>query len=202
MLRSFIALSTAFLFSATMAIAAPEAGKPAPDFSATDIDGKTVKLSGLKGKIVVLEWNNPDCPFVKKHYGSGNMQQLQSYARDKKVMWLAVNSSGPGQQGNLTPEQAKAMIAEKKMSVDHYLLDPEGALGRLYEAKTTPHMFVIDAKGNIAYMGAIDDKPSTNADDIELAHNYVRAALDSLMAGAPVTLASTQSYGCSVKYKN
>lgn len=202
MLRSFITLCAVFLLSAGAALAAPEIGKPAPDFTATDQDGKSVKLSDFKGKIVVLEWNNPECPFVVKHYSSGNMQKLQAYARGNKAVWLTVNSSAAGREGSLTADQAKAMLKEKNMSVDHYLIDPEGMVGKLYEAKATPHMFVIDAAGNVAYMGAIDDKASTDVKDIEGASNYVRAALDSLMASKPITLASTQAYGCSVKYKN
>lgn len=200
MFRSLFA--AALILFSTTALAAPEIGKPAPDFTATDQNGKTVKLSDFKGRVTVLEWNNPECPFVKKHYDSGNMQKLQAYAHDNKVVWLAVNSSAEGKQGNMTMAQAKEHLAQSKSTVDHYLLDPEGKIGMLYEAKTTPHMFVIDKNGNLAYMGAIDDKPSTDAKDIDGATNYVRAALDSLMAGKPVAVADTKAYGCNVKYKD
>lgn len=196
-----LALVMAVVMPFSYAFALPEAGKPAPDFTAVDQDGKTVKLSDFKGKIVVLEWNNPECPFVKKHYDSGNMQQLQAYARTHKAVWLTINSSATGRQGNLTGEQVKTLLKEKQMTVDHYLIDAEGALGNLYGAKTTPHMFVIGANGNLAYMGAIDDKASTDLKDIATAKNYVRSALDSLASGKPIELASTEAYGCSVKYK-
>jgi peroxiredoxin len=199
MFRSFLAAISVACF-AFAAAAAPEAGKPAPDFTATDIHGKTVSVSALKGKTVILEWNNPDCPFVVKHYGSGNMQKLQAYAQEQKAVWLTVNSSATGKQGNLTTEQAKNYIAKQNAAPDHYLLDPEGKIGKLYDAKTTPHMFVIDKDGNIAYMGAIDDKASTDARDVATAKNYVTATLDSLAGGNPVSVTSTQAYGCNVKY--
>lgn len=182
------------------AAAAPETGKPAPNFTAADQNGKTVTLSGYKGKLVVLEWHNPECPFVKKHYGSGNMQKLQTYAHEKGAVWISVNSGAPGKQGAMTPAEAKAFVGEHTLVVNHYISDPEGKIGHLYDAKTTPHMFVIDKAGNVAYMGAIDDRPSADPKDIDGANNYARAALDSLMAGTPVAVASTQSYGCSVKY--
>jgi len=177
-------------------------GQPAPDFTATAVDGKTVKLSDYKGSIVVLEWNNPDCPFVHKHYDSGNMQSVQSYAKSKNVTWLTINSGAPGREGNITDAQATDYIAHNKAMPTHYILDPSGAIGKLYGAKSTPHMFVIDAKGNLAYMGAIDNKATADSADIAKATNYVKAAIASLIAGKPVATASTQSYGCSVKYEN
>lgn len=198
MLRSFLAIL--LLFHATAALAAPSAGQPAPGFSAADADGKPVSLADYKGRIVVIEWHNPECPFVKKHYDSGNMQALQAYAHEKKAVWITVNSGAPGKQGAMTPEQAKTFVTEHKLAMDHYIPDADGTVGRLYDAKTTPHMFVIDAAGNIAYMGAIDDRPSADPKDIEGAVNYVRTALDALTGGAPITVASTQPYGCSVKY--
>ena len=175
--------------------------KQAPDFSAADIEGKPVQLSALKGKIVVLEWNNPGCPFVRKFYGAGAMQQLQQDAAAKGVVWLTVNSSAPGKQGNMDAGAAKAYVAEQKAAPAHYILDPEGKIGNLYGAKTTPHMFVIDAAGNLAYAGAMDDKPSPNPDVLAGAHNYVMAAIADLQAGKPVALESTQAYGCNVKYE-
>ncbi len=185
---------------AVSAQAAPGIGKPAPDFTGTDAAGFVVTLSDFQGKIVVLEWSNPGCPFVHKHYDSGNMQALQSYATSKGLVWLTINSSAPGKQGHMDAALAKDYIAKNKVAATHYILDPEGKIGRLYEAKTTPHMFVIDANGTLAYMGAIDDKPTPDPASVEGAKNYVRAAIDDLLAGKPVATASTQSYGCSVKY--
>lgn len=175
-------------------------GQAAPDFQALDVDGNGHRLSEFKGKFVVLEWFNYDCPFVKKHYGSGNMQALQKKWTDKGAAWLSVNSSADGKQGNYPPKQMKALAAERKTASTNILLDPEGKVGRLYGAKTTPHMFVIDPKGVLIYAGAIDDAPSADPKDIPGAKNYVDAALAESMAGKPVTDSSTQSYGCSVKY--
>lgn len=194
-------LAALFFLHATIALAAPEIGKPAPDFNVADHTGKPAKLSGYKGKTVVLEWHNPECPFVKKHYGSGNMQALQSNARSEHgVVWIMVNSGAVGKQGHMTPEQASAFLENNKLKADHYIVDADGAIGKLYDAKTTPHMFVVDKEGNLAYMGAIDDKSSADPADIAGARNHVRAALEELAAGKPVTVASSQSYGCSVKY--
>lgn len=174
-------------------------GKPAPNFTATDIEGKAVELSKLQGKTVVLEWNNPECPFVKKFYGAGAMQQLQKDA-GKEAVWITINSSAVEKQGHLTTNTAKAYVKDQAAAPAHYILDAEGKIGKLYDAKTTPHMFVIDKSGNVVYMGAIDDKASTDSADIKGAKNYVTAALGSLAAGKPVEVASTQSYGCNVKY--
>lgn len=193
-------VSTLFLLAPLSAVAAPEVGKPAPDFSTTAVDGAKIKPADFLGKVVVIEWNNPGCPFVKKFYEVGEMQKLQAYATGKNVVWLTVNSSAAGREGNLSVDQAKDYIKSSKIASSHYILDPEGKIGKLYDAKTTPHMFVIDAKGNIAYMGAIDDKPDTNSASIKDSKNYVRAALDNILAGKAVEVASTQSYGCSVKY--
>ena len=183
------------------ALAAPKIGAPAPAFTATDVNGKSHSLADYKGKTVVLEWNNPECPFVQKHYGSGNMQALQKSASQNGVVWLTINSSADGTQGNMKPQVAKQWLAAQKAAPAAYLLDEKGTVGRLYEAKTTPHMYVIDPKGTLVYMGAIDDKPTANPDDIKTAKNYVTAALTSVKAGQPVADTATKPYGCSVKYK-
>lgn len=197
-LAAFLLLSPAL--APAVAQAAPEIGKPAPDFSATDLDGKPVKLSDLKGKIVVLEWTNPECPFVHKHYDTGSMQQTQKTATAKGVEWISIVSSAPQREGYMTPEQAKAVLAEKGAAPSAEILDSSGEIGRLYDARTTPHMFVIDAAGTLVYAGAIDDKPTPNPATLEGAKNYVLAALGDLEAGRPVATAQTQPYGCSVKY--
>ena len=175
-------------------------GKRAPEFSLTDINGKTNALSSFKGKFVVLEWSNFDCPFVKKHYGSGNMQRLQKTYTEKGVVWLTVNSSAPGKQGNYPPEKWNEMIKEKAAVPTAVLLDPDGTVGRLYGAKTTPHIFIINPDGDLIYMGAIDDQPSFEPATVKTARNYVEAALNAAMSGKPVETTTTQSYGCSVKY--
>lgn len=188
---------------AAVAPAAPVAavpGQPAPAFSLKDIHGKTHSLAEYAGKPVVLEWYNPDCPFVKKHYGPGNMQGLQKEYTAKGVKWLVVNSSAEGKQGHCTPEIAEGLIKEKGMAASAFLLDHDGMAGRAYGAKTTPHMFVIDGKGTLVYNGAIDDNPSPKPEDAKTAHNHVRAALEEVLAGKAVTKASTQPYGCGVKY--
>lgn len=179
----------------------PAVGSPAPAFTLTDTNGKQHNLSDFKGKYVVLEWVNLGCPFVKKHYESGNMQATQKKAVEKGVVWLSVNSSAKWKQGNLSPAAWNEEIADRKMSSTAVLLDESGEVGKSYGAKTTPHMYVVNPDGILIYKGAIDDKPSTNKADIAGARNYVLAALDESMAGKPVSTASTQSYGCSVKYK-
>lgn len=180
--------------------AAPELGKPAPDFTRTDTNGISHKLSDLKGKIVVLEWTNPECPFVVKHYDSKNMQGLQTKYTEAGVTWLTVNSSAEGKQGNLTGEAANTYIKDHDAKQTAYLLDPTGEIGKLYDAKTTPHMFIIDKEGTLVYAGAIDDNDSANPADAATAKNYVSTALDEVIAGKPVTEAQTKPYGCSVKY--
>jgi peroxiredoxin len=179
----------------------PAIGSPAPAFTLTDTKGKQHNLADYKGKYVVLEWVNFGCPFVKKHYESGNMQATQKKAVQKGVVWLSVNSSAKWKQGNMSAAEWNEAIAERKMASTAVLLDESGELGRTYGAKTTPHMYVINPAGVLIYKGAIDDKPTTNKDDIAGARNYVLAALDESMAGKPVSTPSTQSYGCSVKYK-
>ena len=185
---------------APAAMAAPTVGAPAPDFSATDIAGKPVSLSALKGKIVVLEWTNPGCPFVKKFYEPGAMQRFQKEATAQGVVWISINSSAEGKQGHLSTESAAALVKEQGFASSHLVLDPAGEIGKRYEAKTTPHMFVINAEGTLVYMGAIDDKPSASSDDIATATNYVSKAIAELKASKPVEVSSTKPYGCGVKY--
>jgi hypothetical protein len=200
MLRIFC-LIVSLLFT-PVSLYAAETGKPAPAFDVKDIAGHEESLAKYKGKIVVLEWNNPGCPFVKKHYGSGNMQALQKYATGRGVIWLTINSGAPGKQGHMDALEAKAKIVEAGAHQTAYILDPSGTLGLLYGAKTTPHMFVIDSQGRLAYAGAIDDKATPDPEDIKTPHNYVKAAVDALLAGKPVEVAQTKPYGCSVKYKD
>ncbi|HMO01885.1 MAG TPA: thioredoxin family protein [Oligoflexia bacterium] len=175
-------------------------GQPAPDFSAVDLDGKNVSLSDYKGKLVVLEWFNEGCPFVKKHYESNNMQKLQERYATKGVVWLIINSSGEGKEGYKTPAGHKQTWQNWGIKATNFLLDTPGTIGKLYGAKTTPHMFIINQQGVLVYAGAIDSKPSTAAKDIPGATNYVSAALDELLSGKTVTVASTNAYGCGVKY--
>lgn len=192
-----------FLGAAAFVSAAdPSVGKPAPDFSLSDTNGKVQKLSDYKGKYVVLEWLNHGCPFVKKHYESGNMQALQKEWTAKDVVWLSINSSAPGEQGNYPPEEANKLTMEKGAAPTALLLDPEGKVGKSYGAKTTPHMYVINPGGVLIYKGAIDSIESTDQADIPKAKNYVSAALSEAMTGKKtLTTSSTKPYGCSVKYK-
>ena len=180
--------------------AAAIVGKPAPAFELLDASGESTQLSAFKGKYVVLEWVNFQCPFVGKHYGSGNMQVLQKRYTDKGVVWLSICSSAPGKQGHVTGAEAKELITEKNAAPSRFLLDPKGVVGKKYGAKTTPHIYVINPKGVLVYNGAIDDRPSTKQADIKGAKNYLTAALESTMAGQRVEIAATQPYGCSVKY--
>ena len=175
-------------------------GKPAPAFTAKDSSGKDVSLASLKGKTVVLEWTNHDCPYVKKHYGTGAMQDLQKDATAKGIVWLTVASSAPGKEGHVNGLEAEKLTADRKAAPTAVLLDPDGKLGRSYGASVTPHMFVIDKAGLLAYAGGIDDKPSTNPADVKTARPYVREAIDLVLKGEAVKTASTRPYGCSVKY--
>lgn len=204
--RSMIAVGIALVpcLGALGATAAEEArvGAPAPAFTATDTRGTTRTLSDFRGKRVVLEWHNQGCPFVVKHYGSGNMQRLQKQLTADGVVWLTVISSAQGKQGYVTPAEEDTYLKEQHAVPTAVLLDPEGSIGRLYGAKTTPHMFLIDEKGVLVYAGAIDDKPSTDAADIAGAKNYVLAAYEEIKSGKPVAVATTAPYGCSVKYGN
>jgi peroxiredoxin len=184
------------------ATAAARVGRPAPDFTAVDSNGQTHSLSEYKGKYVVLEWHNNGCPFVRKHYESGNMQKLQKDWTSKGVVWLTVISSAPGQQGYVTAPEENAYMKQMGAAPTAALLDPKGEVGHIYGAKTSPHMFVINPQGMLIYDGAIDDKPTTDKADVNGANNYVNAALTSAMQGKPVNEATTRPYGCSVKYGN
>ena len=175
-------------------------GQPAPDFALPDLQDKTLKLSDLRGKYVVLEWVNPDCPFVKKHYNSANMPTLQKEAAAKNVVWLSINSTSPKSDEFKTPAEMKAWLASKNAAPKDVLFDRDGVTGHAYGAKTTPHMFVIDREGKLIYAGGIDDKRSANIDDIKIAKNYVRVALDEALAGKAVSVATSTPYGCSIKY--
>lgn len=177
-------------------------GKCAPDFTLQDTNGKTHALSKLRGKFVVLEWFNDGCPFVKKHYNSNNMQKLEKEYTAKGVVWYSINSSAAGKQGNHAAAEYNKILADWKAEPTALLLDHDGKVGRLYGAKTTPDMFVVDKKGNLIYAGAIDDTPGTDVAEIAKAKNYVKEALDEAMSGKTVKVAATKSYGCSVKYAN
>ncbi|MFM9943396.1 MAG: thioredoxin family protein [Hyphomicrobiaceae bacterium] len=191
---------TLALLQPAIARDAVQPGQPAPDFTARDAGGRDVKLSSFKGKTVVLEWTNHDCPYVKKHYGTGNMQALQKEATGQGVVWLTISSSAAGIQGHVNGLEAEKLTADRKATPTAFLLDHDGRVGRSYGATATPHMYVIDKAGVLAYMGAIDDKPTTNRDDVPGARNYVREALTAVAAGQPVKTASTRVYGCGIKY--
>jgi peroxiredoxin len=180
--------------------AAPAIGQPAPAFSAVDASGKTRSLAEFKGRTVVLEWTNNGCPYVRRNYSTGAMQDAQRKATAQGVVWLTVASSPPGAQGHVTAAEAKAWKAKVEAAWSDILLDPQGRVARAYEAKTTPHMFVIDPKGRVAYMGAIDDKPTNKAEEARGARNYVLAAVADLRAGRAVAEPVTRPYGCFVKY--
>jgi glutathione peroxidase-family protein len=181
---------------------ASDIGSKAPEFSLKDVQGNTHNLADYKGKYVVLEWINFDCPFVVKHYSSKNMQNLQKHYADKGVIWLAVCSSAPGKQGHYPNNEVISKMKELGMNVKAYLVDEDGKVGKQYDARTTPHMYVINPDGILIYQGGIDDKKSTNANDIANSKNYVQAALDEAFAGNKVSQPSAQPYGCSVKYKD
>ncbi len=181
--------------------AAPQIGQLAPDFSTQDSNGQPHSLKDYKGKYVVLEWFNDSCPFVHKFYDVGSMQKLQTTYKAKGVIWLSIVSSAPGKEGYVTADQANKDVTKFKAAPTAVLLDPTGVVGRLYEAKTTPAMYVIDPSGTLIYKGAIDNRPSTDSADIAGATNYVSAALDASMAHQPVVMSATASYGCGVKYQ-
>jgi peroxiredoxin len=186
--------------AATAQGAGPVIGQPAPNFSLPDADGKARSLSQFRGKTVVLEWTNHDCPYVKKHY-SGNMQAQQREATRDGVVWLSIVSSAPGNQGHITGAQAKQLTASRNAAPTAVLLDPSGDVGRLYGAKTTPHMFVINPQGRLVYAGGIDDVPSNKVEDLPRAKQLVKLALADVKAKRPVAIASSKPYGCAVKYK-
>ena len=198
-MKKTLALAAAAAFS-TAAFANAPAGQLAPAFKVTDLSGKVVNLDDYKGKTVVLEWHNFGCPFVQKHYKSGNMQALQKkYSND--VVWLAVNSTNMTSSDYMKPAELTSTLKSFGSAEQRYLMDEPGAMGMAYGAKTTPHMYIIDPTGKVVYNGAIDDKRSTNIDDVKTAKNYVVAALDEMKAGKPVSTASTTPYGCTIKYK-
>ena len=196
MKKLFVLLTGMALAASAMAL---DIGKPAPDFTATDINGKTVKLSDYKDKIVVIESYNSDCPFCNNHYKTGAMQELQSDLAARGVVWLIVDSVNPKHPSYRTPEQARKEWTDKKIIATAWIDDNSGTVGHLYDMKTTPHMFVIDKNGVLVYAGAIDDKPDP-VHDPKTARNYVREAVDDLQAGKPIEVSQTKSYGCSVKY--
>jgi peroxiredoxin len=198
--KLLITLVTAVATASVFAAESPKVGSAAPDFSLTDSNGQKHSLDDYQGKWVVLEWFNPECPFVQKHYRSGNMQKLQQEYAGKGVTWISIDSSAPGKQGNLTPEAANKKIAEWRIKSSALLLDAEGKAGQAYGAKNTPHMFIINPDGKIVYEGAIDSKATANPSDIPTATNYVKAALDESLGGKPVSNPNTKPYGCSVKY--
>ncbi len=195
-LAAFVLLFAAY----NPANAAPAIGEAAPEIIAVDTNGNPFKLSDHKGKIVVLEWTNHQCPFVVKHYSTGNMQATQKTATDKGVEWVSIVSSAEGHQGFTTTEEANAIVKDNNAQPSAKILDASGTIGKAYGAQTTPHMFVIDAEGNLAYAGAIDDNSSPNPKTVEGAKNYVLAAIDDLEAGKAVEVSQSQPYGCSVKY--
>ena len=186
--------------SAGAALAGVEVGQPAPDFSLPDTNGQTHQLSQYKGKWVVLEWYQPDCPFVRKHYGAGNMQALQKEFTAKGVVWLSIDSSAPGQEGNYPADKLNEIASSQGVARTALLLDPDGKVGHTYGAKTTPDMYIINPEGKLVYEGAIDSRPTTAIADLKTATNYVKVALDDSMTGKSVPQTVTRPYGCSVKY--
>ena len=198
--RTVIVCAVCLLALGTAAFAV-KLGEPAPAFTGTDSHGQAHKLADYRGKYVVLEWTNNGCPYTRKHYDSGNMQALQKEWTGKGVVWLTVLSSAAGEQGYMTADQENAYMVKVHAAPTAALLDPEGSIGREYEARTTPHMYVIDPAGKLIYEGAIDDHPTTEIADVKQSKNYVSAALTQAMAGQPVGTPYTRPYGCSVKYK-
>jgi peroxiredoxin len=182
--------------------AGPDLGKPAPDFAAADTHGKPVKLGDLKGKLVILEWSNHQCPYVRKHYGAGNMQKTQEAARALGVTWITIISSAPGEQGHVNAAEANKLTSERGAKPHHVVLDPKGQIGRMYAARVTPHMFIIGTDGKLLYKGAIDSIRSSRQSDIANAKNYVTAALGEIKSGKQVADADTVAYGCTIHYKD
>ncbi len=196
----FAAAAFMFAVAAVVAVKAAKVGDPAPQFKGTDTKGKVHTLSDYKGKWIVLEWHNNGCPYVRKHYDSGHMQKLQQEWTGKGVVWLTVISSAPGTQGYVTPAEADAYAAKMKTAATAILLDPTGVIGHLYDAKVTPHMFIVNPNGVLVYNGGIDDKPTADQADLATARNYVSEALTEAMAGKPISTPTSRPYGCSVKY--
>jgi len=195
-----VALGATFLMGSN-AVAAPTVGQQAPDFVAIDTAGKQHRLSDFAGKFVVLEWTNPGCPFVRKHYGSGNMPATQKAATDKGVVWLSVNSTERAAGDYLKPAALEAWMKEQSGAPTAVLMDEDGVLGRAYAARTTPHLYIIDPKGVLVYAGGIDSIASSRIEDIKTATNYVNQALGEAFGGKPISAAATKPYGCSIKYK-
>lgn len=191
---------TTLCAGALFAAESPQIGEPAPFFTLPDAHGKIESLTNYKGKYIVLEWFNPGCPFVQKHYKTQNMQSLQKEFTSKGVVWLTIDSSAPGSQGNLSPGEARQQMTDWQMHPTAFLLDPQGKVGHKYGATNTPHMFIIDPEGKIIYEGAIDDKPTTDLADVKTADNYVKAALNEAMSGKAIEQPRTKAYGCSIKY--
>lgn len=198
--RSFLLGSTALALLPVTGHASAVVGQAAPLFVGIDSNGKSWSLAELKGKVVVLETTNHDCPYVRKHYGAGNMQAQQREAAAKGVVWLSIAASAPGEEGFVTAQQANELTKSRNAAPAAVLLDPQGKIAHAYDATVTPHMYVIDRSGTLVYKGGIDSIPSSNVADIPRAKQYVRLALDEVLAGKPVTEASTRPYGCSVKY--
>lgn len=194
------AVALVIVAASSTAFANAVPGKPASDFTLKDVTGKTVHLADYKGKYVVLEWFNQGCPFVQKHYESGNMQNLQKTYTGRGVVWLAISSTNPKSGDYRDPQGAQGVMRDWKMNPTAFVLDEDGTVGRTWGARATPHMFVVDPAGKVIYAGAIDDKATWRQEDVRTAKNYVAAALDEAMAGKPVTTANTAAYGCSVKY--
>lgn len=193
--------AAAAMVAANPAFAAALIGAPAPAIvNAKTASGETISLAQFKGRPVVLEWSNHECPFVRKHYETGNMQKTQAEAKADGAVWITVLSSAPGKQGHVTPAEAAALTASRKAHPDYVVIDENGALGRAYGAKTTPHMFLVDAAGVLRYAGAIDDKPTPNHAAVDGAKNFLIAALNAVDAGQPVAVSETKPYGCAVKY--
>jgi alkyl hydroperoxide reductase subunit AhpC len=195
-----VAAAIAALVVSGATLASATVGRPAPAFTATATDGRPVSLADFKGRHVVLEWVNPGCPYVRKHYGAGNMQATQRSAADQGVVWLTVNSTSPDHGDHLSPAQMARWMRDQGAAPTATLLDGDGAVGRAYGARTTPHLFVVDPRGTLVYAGAIDDRPTANPADIAGATNLVAAALTQSLAGRAVSPATTRAYGCSVKY--
>ena len=191
----------AVAFAASAGATGPDLGKTAPDFAATDTQGKPIRLADLKGKLVVLEWSNHQCPYVRKHYGSGNMQKTQAAARELGVVWITIISSAPGEQGHVSAPEADRLTVERNARPDHVVLDPRGQIGRPYAARVTPHMFVVGTDGTLLYKGGIDSIRSSRVSDIDKAKNYVTVALGEIKAGKPIADADTIAYGCTIHYK-
>jgi peroxiredoxin len=200
MIKTILTTCGALAVTAGLCFSEVQVGQNAPDFTLKDTNGKTQTLSSYKGKYVVLEWYQPDCPFVRKHYGSGNMQKLQKEYTAKGVVWLSIDSSAPGEEGNYDASKLNAFATRDGATRTALMIDSDGKVGHLYGAKTTPDMYVIDPNGKLIYQGAIDNKRSTDQADVNRATNYVKAALDAAFAGKSVATTATAPYGCSVKY--